>query len=176
MIDLNSMLRDATERIDSHYFLLNIAGAKSVYRERVYCYELYHQLRKKWDRTDFVINGEVDKAGHPLLGCLGVKGRKPDLLIHGPGDMDKNYAILEVKSCEVDRRGIRKDLETLKFFRQHGRYKNAVFLIYGERSNKTAEVVSDIAGKISDFPKIDLWVHEAPLLAARHFGAFGVII
>lgn len=42
------LLNDATKEIEDQYFQLPIDGADSVYRERVYAYELYHQLRKIW--------------------------------------------------------------------------------------------------------------------------------
>jgi len=38
-------MADASARIAADYFQLPVADADSVYRERVYCYELYHQLR-----------------------------------------------------------------------------------------------------------------------------------
>ena len=39
-------LREAGKRMDAHYFQLPVAGSEEpVFRERVYCYELYHQLR-----------------------------------------------------------------------------------------------------------------------------------
>lgn len=39
-------LMKAIKRIDTHYTQLFVAESdKEIYRERVYCYELYHQLR-----------------------------------------------------------------------------------------------------------------------------------
>ena len=39
-------LTNATARVPEVYCQLPVAGEKSpIYRERVYCYELYHQLR-----------------------------------------------------------------------------------------------------------------------------------
>jgi len=43
MEQLTHILQDATAAIGREYFLLPIHGADPVYRERVYCYELYHQ-------------------------------------------------------------------------------------------------------------------------------------
>lgn len=40
------ILRKATANIPPEYFQLPIAGREDpIYRERVYCYELYHQMR-----------------------------------------------------------------------------------------------------------------------------------
>jgi len=39
-------LMKAIKRIDTHYTQLLVTGSdKPIYRERVYCYELYHQPR-----------------------------------------------------------------------------------------------------------------------------------
>jgi hypothetical protein len=96
--ELSRIISDATRLIEPAYFRLNIAGGDPVYRERVYCYELYHQMRVHWSAdTPYYLNGEVDKTGHSLLTELGVGRRKPDLLVHRPGDMIGNHAVIEVK-------------------------------------------------------------------------------
>ena len=45
MNELSDVLADATRSIEAEYFHLSIDGGGPVYRERVYCYELYHQMR-----------------------------------------------------------------------------------------------------------------------------------
>ena len=62
-------LRKAGSKMDSHYFQLPVARRKErIYRERVYCYELYHQLRNALgDNFAYKLHGEVDKAGHPII-------------------------------------------------------------------------------------------------------------
>src|SRR5438105_4632194 len=108
MQELTSLLETATAAIEPSYFRLPIDGGDSVYRERVYCYELYHQMRSRWPRhCSFSINGEIDKAAHPILRLLGADRTKPDLLVHQPGSMAGNYAILEVKSALTRNRGIK---------------------------------------------------------------------
>ncbi|MGA7804589.1 hypothetical protein [Bradyrhizobium sp.] len=84
MKELMPILTDATATIEPECFLLNIAGGDPVYRERIYCYELYDRMRLRWpEDCTFWLNGEVDKSGHALLGALGADGRKPDLLVIG---------------------------------------------------------------------------------------------
>jgi len=39
------MVEAACARVGAIYFQLPVADADAMYRERVYCYELYHQLR-----------------------------------------------------------------------------------------------------------------------------------
>lgn len=122
MEELTSILQKATAGIAPSYFHLNLDGGDPVYRERVYCYELYHQMRMRWPaQTSFYLNGEVDKAGHPKMVELRDRFPKPDLLVHQPGYMTGNFAVIEVKCESASRGGIIKDLETLSFFRQRVR-------------------------------------------------------
>jgi hypothetical protein len=53
-----SLLIAATELVDDEYFLLPVAdenGGEPIiqHRERVYSYELYHQLRLEWPNWDY---------------------------------------------------------------------------------------------------------------------------
>ena len=43
--ELTNILKKATESIEGQYFQLSLDGGDPVYRERLYCYELYHQIR-----------------------------------------------------------------------------------------------------------------------------------
>ena len=62
---LEEKVLNASLLITAEYFQLPVADADSVYRERVYCYELYHQLRGSCGNFPFSLGGEVDKIGHP---------------------------------------------------------------------------------------------------------------
>lgn len=65
---LMGMVAAATTHIGDIYFQLPVAGLEdAIYRERVYCYELYHWIRNGWNGFDFSLGGEVDKTGHPLF-------------------------------------------------------------------------------------------------------------
>ena len=62
-------LPKATSRIGCDYFQLPIEGRPDrIFRERVYCYELYHQLRVLMpDDFPYSLGGEVDKRAHPVM-------------------------------------------------------------------------------------------------------------
>ena len=113
MEQLTQILLEATAAIAPEYFLLPIHGGDPVYRERVYCYELYHQMRRLWPQDcPYRLNGEVDKRAHPYFEVGGQP--KPDLLVHQPGT-GENHAVVEVKSSGAVARNIEKDLERLLF-------------------------------------------------------------
>jgi hypothetical protein len=126
-------LKQATAQIPSQYMLFPVAGeANPIYRERVYCYELYHQLRiATGDDFPYSLGGEVDKARHPILTELGLDKTKPDLLVHQPGDMTGNLVVLEVKPVTAKTEHIMKDLLNLTSFVVRGQYHRAVHLVYG---------------------------------------------
>ncbi len=169
MKKLTSVIKKATTKVDREYFLLDIDGGDPIYRERVYCYELYHQMRLCWPAdTKFYLNGEVDKAGHPELKKLEAKADhvKPDLLVHQPGYGKGNYAIIEVKSPNTDNDGIYKDLKNLSLFKRKVGYKRAIYLIYGDgdKAVDVAKRVKTIAEKAQKFElePIELWLHKEP--------------
>ena len=169
MKELTAIIEDATAGVSPAYFNLNIDGGDFIYRERVYCYELYHQMRLRWPaHTEFYLNGEVDKAAHPILRALGADRMKPDLLVHKPGCMAGNHAIIEVKSSEASIDGIRKDLETLSLFRGKVGYERAIYLIYGYHAAAVGERVKRIAGEFQELELIELWLHELPDEQAAH--------
>ena len=157
MEQLDDILQQATAAIGREYFLLPIHGADPVHRERVYCYELYHQMRLRWpaqDHCPYRLNGEIDKGGHPYF--KNVRGTpKPDLLVHVPGAGD-NYAVIEVKSSHASAKGIRKDLRTLCRFANFG-YRRAIYLVYG--NDAVLDRIQQCASQLA--VPIEVWFHPA---------------
>ena len=127
------ILREATSRIERDYFLLPVAGSEdAIYRERVYCYELYHRLREVFEenRFPYSLAGEVDKSGHIII-YPKIRAKKPDLIVHIPGIMDKNLVVIEVKAINASLQDLKKDLKTLTGFLTEANYPMAMQLIYG---------------------------------------------
>jgi hypothetical protein len=172
MDQLNDLIAEATARIAPNFFNLPIDGSGPIYRERVYCYELYHQLRCLWpEDTDFVLNGEIDKRGHPIIRRLGADLSVPDFLIHVPGYMARNHAILEVKpSDNATPRGIEKDLRTLSTFQAVVGYERGLYLFYG---NYPQQLVRGVAERVELDSPIEVWIHREPGAAAEQVDLFG---
>jgi hypothetical protein len=170
MNELNSILQEATAEITAGYFWLAVAGGDApIYRERVYCYELYHQMRLCWpkDGCPFVLNGEVDKRGHPILSGRGFRDI-PDFLVHNPGDMNGNHAIIEVKPPFARDHQIEVDLQKLTRFVKDAGYERAIYLIYGIEAEQMIERVYEIARSIRDLAPIELWLHQQVGRPAEH--------
>jgi hypothetical protein len=151
----------AAERMDAHYFQLPIAGGdEPIYRERVYCYELYHQLRCMLDdRFPYKLCGEVDKRGHPIIR----NAKKPNFIIHQPGNMAHNLVVIEVKPITVKDRlnELREDLRTLERFLNESEYYRAMMLIYGNINGVLPKNIKQEIKNIND-PRIIVVWHSNP--------------
>lgn len=152
--EFRRLLRCATAAIDGQYFTLPVADADGddpllQYRERVYAYELYHQLRSRWPNWRYSLGGEVDKRGHPIIRDGVLKNVKPDLLCHVPGSMDNNLAVIEVKALRLEAypdeaRAIGTDLEKLIEFRNMAKgYAAAFLLVFGESVERVLDYGRD---------------------------------
>lgn len=169
MDELTNIIQGATASIQDGYFHLQVDSGDPIYRERVYCYELYHQMRLLWpEDSDFYLNGEIDKSAHPILRKLGADHVKPDLLVHRPGYMSGNHAVIEVKASTANPRGIRKDLMNLALFRDQVGYQRAIYLIYGYEAARVVDRILLVTKKLGGLPDVELWLHETPGLSATH--------
>ena len=161
MEEFDRILRKAAEKVRSNYFELPIVGEAVVYRERVYCYELYHPLRCLWPKkSEWVLNGEVDKRNHPYFKDCAPK---PDFLVHGPGT-SRNYAVIEVKSCiGAKNEGISTDVKKLIQFTKHipSGYKRAICLIFGTNAPHGAGRVRErLREHGEEGAKVEVWIHS----------------
>lgn len=136
----------ATSLITPEYMSLQRAEQDAQPLERVYSYELYHRLRTLWRNEHYSWGGEVDKAGHLHFRHPNLRNRKPDLLLHRPGDHTGNLLIIEIKmAMRINRNNVCDDLQTLTTFRQNNAqfqaYAGAVFLLVGGQRGDVDRVV-----------------------------------
>jgi len=121
-------LEQATQAIGESHFLLPIAGNdRPIKRERVYCYELFHQLRVALQGSQLTLTGEPDKRGHPDFPPIN-----PDFILHAPGNHERNTAAVEVE-CRVGLEHLIKDLRNLKTMKDRG-YSTLVLLLFANQS------------------------------------------
>jgi hypothetical protein len=164
-----SLLAWAAAQVPQAYFQLPVAGLEDpIYRERVYCYEVYHQLQRRWLFPDLSFSGEIDKTNHPLIRGNELDRAKPDFIVHRPGDMQLNFVVIEVKPANVNRDDLQKDLVHLTGFRRYANYKHA-FLVYGgtterlQQIKNTSRSIAVACGvdRVS-LDMIELWWHGSP--------------
>lgn len=128
MKDKIELIANAAEKVDATYLKLKTTYSDDgIVRERVFCYELYHQLRLlHTSKEKLIINGEIDKRGHPDFKNGGEKN--PDFVFHIPGGNESNTIILEVKGTIGS--DIPKDLETISHFILKQSYQIGILLVY----------------------------------------------
>jgi len=135
-------LDKAASRISGSYFRPERVGAKSEtsrpWRERVYCYELYHQMRLiLGNDRPLQFAGETDKSGHPNY-YMG-DNKAPDFIFHKPGSHGQNLVVIEVKTISQAKRTTKLNdaLDSLATFSAGcWRYQRAILYIIGtQRSN-----------------------------------------
>jgi len=180
--NFDRILKEATEKIHSRYILVpTVAGHK--YRERVYCYELYHQLRILWPSSNtHILNGELDKTQNPVFTNEKVKNIKPDFLVHTPGGWTqtktRNYIAIEVKPGAANLGDIRSDIKTLNDIMVIAGYTRGMLLIYYHETmpDKWAKQLKllirrlhKIAREHTSERSIEVWTHlcgtQASILA-----------
>ena len=154
-------LMKAIKRIDTHYTHLFVAeNDKEIYRERVYCYELYHQLRFiLGDSFPYKLDGELDKSGHTCYP----NGEKPDFVIHVPGKMEQNLLVIEVKPVTVVEKVITKlrdDFEKLGKFISTAKYYRAIMLIYSSGNDNLPQNIEKEIKLFQDRKIITLWHYK----------------
>lgn len=126
-MDIIKVICNAISQVPKEYYKIKTSEGESIIRERVFCYEFYHQIRKIQDDANEIsigsIYGEVDKSGR-----LDYNGENPDFIFHSPGDNDHNLSILEVK-VKYDNLQIKSDLTKLNNFIKNHQYKYGIFLL-----------------------------------------------
>jgi hypothetical protein len=178
MEQLNRIIHVATAAIGKAYIFFPIDGGPAIYRERVYCYEIYHQMRKEWpDDCPYFLNGEVHKGGHPILGPRGFGNVMPDFLVHrpGPGGMAHNHAVIEVKGPDVGDEALGTDLVKLNMFVTQAGYERAIYLIYASGLHPDRHWVDRIGNEVNRLgvvAPIELWLHRTAGTAAANVLTF----
>ncbi|MDB6027443.1 MAG: methionyl-tRNA formyltransferase-like protein [Verrucomicrobiales bacterium] len=164
---------EATTKISPIYFQLPVMGIEvPKFLERVYCYELYHQMRMLWPNVPYQLTGEVDKSGHPRIRQGVLNRSKPDFTIHVPGNMDANLLVIEVKARDPVDQNVVRDLEKLTAFCISAGYDAAYYLIYGFSSNEVSRFAARCVqlartnAATVDLAKITLFNQTSPMTKA----------
>lgn len=177
-IFLETLLK-ATAKMPNEYFKIQVASEEeAIYRERSYCYELYHKIKLELPKDfEFTLSGELDKKGHPIISqkCGEII---PDFLVHIPGEMETgdNLVIIEVKSIKSaklnskDNGLLLKDFETIYRMTtlKNGYYKG-IILIYGYEDIEAQNRIKKVFSKICDTNKVLLIFHNKPCTKAEVF-------
>ncbi len=125
----------------NHYERRNLVGNDLIKTgERIFCYELYHQLRMRMDAenpnifNNVFLQGELRKHQlEPLLDRFGLRRLSynfiPDLLLHSPGNADEHPYVIEIKTTRfLAEPELADDIEKIAEFICNYDYQRGVFL------------------------------------------------
>jgi len=139
--DAGPLLAAGTRRIGIEYFEIQRFKQDKQFRERTYCYELYHQMRcfagTEFGCNDLLLMGELDKVSHHDFSTTRIHGAKPDFVFHHPGVPDKNHTVIEVKLTVTKPETWVEDLATLDGFMDAPDYSFGVLLLVGPEDDET---------------------------------------
>jgi hypothetical protein len=114
-------LGESIKAIKKCYFQVEVNEQEPMWRERVYCYELYHQLRCRMEKlkfSNYTLHGEIDKnCNHGI--CMAFSEERYNL--DKPNDLEellKNYLDLKEKSTTDGHKlkvvEVREDVKSIK--------------------------------------------------------------
>lgn len=166
--ELVKIIESSIRAVEEGYFNFQVAdGDEPIKRERVYCSELYHQMRMKWGYFNYDLNIEPDKKNHPIIEqyCGPID---PDLVVHHAGEMgpEDNLAVIEVKTSSGDlTAGITKDLKTINCMTSiPNGYYGGVVIVFGKLTElRKKNLIERIKKhKSKEMQRLTLFLQEHP--------------
>lgn len=150
---------DSLNKIEQRYIKLSaVHKVDGLIRERVFCYELYHQMRQNISLNKLtVINGEIDKRGYPEF-----ENKNPDFVFHIPGSRNGNALVCEVKG-NIRRPGVKKDFESICHFIEKQNYKSGFFIVFNNSIEQLKQKAGDVIRTFSTRSCADkIWIIAIP--------------
>ena len=159
------LIKNALSQVGSDYFKLKTTFEPSgIVRERVFCYELYHQLRNRMTTIlDLTLNGEIDKRGH--IDFAPKDQKNPDFVFHIPGTHEGNTLVIEVKG-KLKSDAIENDLNKIITFIERYDYKAGVFVLYNYSLERLKKRAGQVLRKYNSRP----FANSVYILAIEHPG------
>lgn len=146
------VLISSLREIGDEYIHFQVAGNEEpIQRERIFCGELYHQMRGLGEHLGYMINIEPNKKRHPIIErqCGSVD---PDIVVHRPGYMgpEDNLAVIEIKASAGDLTdGIEKDLNTINCMTTiNNGYHGGVVIVFGPLTDSKKENLIKRIGRL----------------------------
>jgi hypothetical protein len=138
------LIQEAANKVPKSYLKVptrsNPAG---IVRERVFCYELYHQMRLgQGSEPFFVINGEIDNRG--ILEFRKENRKNPDFIFYANHNIGLDTIAMEVKGKISSKGKIIEDFEKLLNWIYHEEYEFGVFLLYNYSLTEFVNIVGDL--------------------------------
>lgn len=169
--------REALLRVSPAYYQTRVPDSSSTFGERVFAYELYHQLRLRFDSA-FYVHGEFRKGLSLLLSSCSDATIIPDIVIHQSDTLENNLIAVEIKSTPaLTLSEILADIEKLEFLTRPSplgglNFQIGIMLIVNtEFSGCFRKAAKDNAGKlvrlVQKGPRVAIWNISSPVTADK---------
>lgn len=148
------LIKSAMSEVGSDYYKLQTTYEPSgIVRERVFCYELYHQIRSQMkDHHKLFLHGEIDKSGHKDFEHQD--WRNPDFVFHIPGTHEYNTIVIEVKGKLSNYKSeIEGDFQNLLTFICKYAYALGIFILYNHSFTELMDSLGSRIGELSTVPE-----------------------
>jgi hypothetical protein len=146
------VVKEALQDINGAYFKVPTTYRPAgIVRERVFCYELYHQIRARMDAHPLLINGEIDKRGH--VDFRPRDRKNPDFVFHANAAHRYNTLVIEVKGLISEH--IFKDFKTIRSFITRYQYEAGLFILYNHSFQELMQKMGDRIRRLKRFPRSD---------------------
>jgi hypothetical protein len=170
LIEFVDLFQKALDQVEDKYYGIDHQSNSlfARYDERVFCYEVYHQVRSLLDKfqgmhpdakSPLYFQGELRK---PIIRAdlakeHGVKTLRrryiPDFLWHSPGNFRHQRLIIEVKSSpSISFKPISDDLTKIQEFMTRYGYEMGMFLVVNNSSDRMYRLLEN--------PRNQLWIRE----------------
>lgn len=150
------LIKAALKAIESGYFnLVTTYEPSGIVRERVFCYEFYHQTRLLMtDDFPISLNGEIDKRGH--IDFEKEHRKNPDFVFHIPGTHLGNTIVIEVKGrLDYAKEEVLGDFETLLTFVNNYGYQAGIFILYNRSYAELLKVYGEALKELKSNPNAE---------------------
>jgi hypothetical protein len=146
--EYRDLIKSALMRIGTSYYKIPTTYEPlGIVRERIFCYELYHQIRLMMGPNPMIsLHGEMDKRGH--IDFDRRDWGMPDFVFHIPGKHTANTLVIEVKGRLDKPKGIMKDFVRILTFINRYQYNAGIFILY---NHSFQEMIARIGQKLKEF-------------------------
>jgi len=141
-------LRAALNAIGPSYCNVMMPGNRFRQMERVFSYELYHQMRLAFYDVDLAVHGEFEKQLNLIPELRRRNKLIPDMVVHQPHNLESNLLALEIKASRtVDRQAFQRDIRKIYFYSEISarymrslRFRYVVFLVINYDVSRNEDV------------------------------------
>lgn len=173
-------LKNALFSVDPSYYSVITPLEDSQYIERVFAYELYHQMRLRFPVKNgcvdsMVIHGEYRKALKFVPDLENERTVIPDLVVHQSQTLQNNLLAIEIKSSRYPKpKDIIADLDKLRYYSQRLRFDVTLLIMINSKFEdvyfKNDADRNEISSILHSCGKVRIWNIDAPIARKGHSG------